>query len=161
MVFNYEWKRNMAIPAQKVGERIERLEKRHGEVTARVLLDDARDKKSCLHRLFEWDDAKAAENYRLRQATFIIQNLTVKVQDAESETPKNIRAYVNIKPTMTNSNSGVFVNVLTAMTDAEMRRSVLLNAMRELLTYRKKYSDLVELQEVFEAIDNANKKLIA
>lgn len=159
MVFNYEWKRNMAIPAQKVGEQIERLEKRHGEVTARVLLDDARNEKSCLHRLFEWDDAKAAENYRLRQATFIIQNLTVKVQD--SETPKNIRAYVNIKSTMTNSNSGVFVNVLTAMNNEEMRRSVLLNAMRELLTYRKKYSDLVELQEVFEAIGNVNKKLIA
>lgn len=58
---------------------LKELEDRYGRVTARQLLEAARNKKHPLHREFEWNDSKAAERYRLIQAGEIIRSVRVKV----------------------------------------------------------------------------------
>ena len=76
----YEWKSNYSdtsVPAQKVGERLEELSEEYGGVTPQILLDDSRPVTAVCHPLYEWDDAKAAEKYRLRQSGDIIRNLVV------------------------------------------------------------------------------------
>jgi hypothetical protein len=52
--------------AKIIGEFIHKRFK--GQVTAKELLAEARSPKCPVHKYFEWDDTKAAELYRLRQA---------------------------------------------------------------------------------------------
>lgn len=58
--------------AQFVGEALDGLRESGEEVTPRNLLDLARDDRSPLHKLFEWDDDIAAEEFRIYQARKLI-----------------------------------------------------------------------------------------
>lgn len=90
----YEWKvPKYRLPAQKAGEELERIERKHGVVTPRNVLEESRPGKAILHDLFEWNDSRAAERFRLEQAQEIIGNIAVVhvVQDAP-RTP--VRAFV-------------------------------------------------------------------
>ena len=62
----YEWKiPKYRLPAQKAGEELERIERKHGVVTPRNVLEESRPGKAILHDLFEWNDSRAAERFRL------------------------------------------------------------------------------------------------
>lgn len=56
---------------------IKALEDRAGRVTAEDLVAAARDRKHPLHGDFEWDDHKAAHQYRLNQARQLISSVRV------------------------------------------------------------------------------------
>lgn len=155
----YQWKRNMPVDAQKAGEHLEKLEKKHGEVTPEIVLKDAKQEKSVLHSCFEWDDKKAAEGYRLTQARFILQNLTVCVEKEGEEEPTLTRAFVNVSPVSMSGNKGSYLSITNALSDEESRKIVLRNAMSELISYKRKYEELNELQEVFMAIDHVAEKV--
>lgn len=62
-----------------VRERIVALQDENGRVTPAMVVDDARDVNSPLHRLFDWDDASAAEKQRLHTARQIIVSVKVVV----------------------------------------------------------------------------------
>ncbi len=49
MVYQYDWKRSMPVTAQAAGEHLEQLEKIHGEITPKIVLDSARSKDSLLN----------------------------------------------------------------------------------------------------------------
>jgi len=149
----YQWKRNMPVSAQATGEHFEKLEKKHGEITPEIILDDARKKSSVLHGCFEWDDGKAAEKYRLSQARYIICNLVVSVESKDEE-QKKTRAFVNVSAQSMSGNKGSFVSIGNAISNEEMRKNVLQNALIELLAFKKKYEELEELQKIFVAIDD-------
>jgi len=51
--------------------RIKSLENRKGQISARKVLDDAKDDKSPLHSLFNWDLKQAAEKWWLHRAHWI------------------------------------------------------------------------------------------
>jgi hypothetical protein len=46
-----------------------------GSIRPEQIVDDARDSQSPLHSFFEWDDAKAAAEWRLHQAREVFNNL--------------------------------------------------------------------------------------
>lgn len=54
-------------------EVLTRILERDGCVRVSVLLEESRDPSSPLHNEFEWDDSKAAEEYRKNQARRIIR----------------------------------------------------------------------------------------
>ena len=89
----YKWRFSQGVPAEIAGNELERIEARHGKVTAAILVKESKSKQAALHSCFEWDDKKAAEKYRLRQADSIITNLVVMV-DGKPET--ETRAYINV-----------------------------------------------------------------
>ena len=152
----YEWRFPMGIPAQKAGAELERIERKHGALTAATVLDESRDSKAVLHPCFEWDDTKAAEKYRLSQARCIIASLTVTVRE-EQRAP--VRAFVNVAETR--RDEGKFINVAAALSDADMRRIVIRHAIAELESFLKKYRGLEELAEIFAAIESLNLKRVA
>ena len=163
MVFQgYQWKVENVYPvdAQDAGEFIKGIEDREGVVTADRVLDESRPKEALLHACFEWDDPKAAEAYRLYQSRKLIGNL-VKVTaqpslEAEAEPePKCVRAFLNVSPT---SKKGRYRSVETALADEDNRNVVLENARMELRCFRAKYSNLLELSKVFDAIDEVLKQ---
>ena len=91
----YDWKRNMPVKAQAAGEYLEQLEKEHGEITPKIVLDASRAEDALLHPCFEWNDGVAAEKYREVQARYLIRNLVVFVERDDSS-PQVVRAYVNV-----------------------------------------------------------------
>lgn len=68
----------------KVVERIRKLESEHGEVTAEVVLRDARKKSSPLHPYFEWDDRLAAHEWRKEQARRLIREVRLVIHESET-----------------------------------------------------------------------------
>lgn len=56
---------------------------RDGYVKPSVLVDAARPVDSPAHDAFEWDDSKAAEEYRLSQARNWIKNVTLVIEDRD------------------------------------------------------------------------------
>jgi hypothetical protein len=144
----YDWKiNNMPVAAQAVGEHIEQLEKSHGKITPKIVLDSARDENSLLHPCFEWDDAIAAEKYREDQAGRILRNLVVKIES--NVQPATVRAFVNIKTQSTSA----FLSIAKVLQDDALRDQMLEDALRDLKAFRDKYATLSELTGVFAAID--------
>lgn len=124
--------------AAKVCEELER----EGNLNAKALVDASRDENAPLHDMFEWDDAIAAEKYREEQAKKIIRSIELVIEDK----PMNFRAFSSIA-------AKVYQSTQSAMSRDDTRRILLNNAKSELLAFKRKYSTLKELSEVFEVID--------
>ena len=108
---------------------------------------------SALHKVFEWDDKKAAEQYRLHQAQHFIRCIVVKpVENDEVKEP--VRMFVNRNPTDEGQvKAGSYINYRSAFENPDSREVILRNAKHELQVFRNKYNQLKELAKVFEAID--------
>lgn len=154
----YQWrseKIKYAVPASTVGKVFEKIEKKKGSVSSKDVLDSARPESSPIHSIFEWDDEKAAEAYRLGQATSLICNLMIVTEENESEEPIKVRAFVNVS----DGKEGSYIGAVRAMTDSECREKVLQDAMAELSAFKAKYNHLTEFSKLFTVIDNLKEKI--
>lgn len=143
----YKWKNyKYSVPAEVVGKHFKKLEQKEGALTSQNVLESARSEKSPIHSLFEWDDTKAAEQYRLKQAAQIICNLTVEIETDDK--PIECRAYMDVSE----AKVGSFINVQSAFQSEESREVVLRRALNELSAFKTKYKNLLELQDVFDVI---------
>lgn len=149
----YEWTWGMPVSAQAAGERLEAIEKQHGEVTPKLVLDDARDENSILHSCFEWRDSVAAELYREKQAGDLIRNIKVVVQPAESTEPKQIRAFVSV---VDDEKKRRYVNLEKSLSEQKYRDQALTDAFNSLKSFREKYNMYRELSGVISEIDKLN-----
>jgi hypothetical protein len=61
--------------AQKVGEAIESIKEREGNLTTELVVKYAKKKDNFLNKYFEWDDSVASEKWRLQQARMIVNHL--------------------------------------------------------------------------------------
>ncbi len=148
----YQWRdgARMAAEAQSAGEELERIRTKHnGRLEPDWVVHAAKKEVNPLHPLFEWDDNVAAQHYRVVQARQVIRSIDVVIEQAEK--PKPIRAFVSVVRDRDQS----YTSVSHAMSDPELRRQVLLAALGELEAWRKRYAELVELANVFAAIDEA------
>lgn len=140
----YKWNEGFSFKtdANTVGGMIEHLEKKHGSVTGEMLLEASRSELSQTHDLFEWDDAKAAENYRLHTARCAIGQLRVVVTMQNGE-QKPIRAFVNVS-----ENHAMYENITAALKD-ESKREVYLNKIRaELNAFIQRNKNIEELADM-------------
>ena len=137
------------VSAQTAGEELARIERERGSLTPELVVDESREEDAPLHPVFEWDDKKAAECYRVVQAGSLIRNVTVKIEEVPRMEP--VRAFVNVAPV--GKRKGVFVSIKSAMTDEDGRETVVARAMAELERVKEKYKDLQELAGIFAEID--------
>lgn len=150
MVYEYSWQNfNFPVPAKVVGEECQRIERENGILTTNALVDSARSESSELHKLFEWDDKIAGEQWRNQQAKVILSCLRITVKSEENDEPKKVRAFVNTNP---DRSKGVYMNVEDAMSDFESRQGVLIRAKRELNAFLDKYQGIKELDDLTNAI---------
>lgn len=143
----YQWKKGahspVSLKAQDVGERLERLRSK-GELTAEVVVEDARPPESVLHPAFEWDDRAAAEEYRREQARLLIRSIVVPISDESEQT---VRAFVVVTELGEDSYEAIHL----VMENAQLRAQVLTRAMREFKAWQTRYQDFAELAKVFAA----------
>ena len=152
----YKWKAGAHInaDAQVAGELCDRLDKEK-RLTAENLLDECRPEGAPLHDVFEWDDRIAGEKYRTQQAAHVIRCvITVPDKKQEDEKPKQKPAFLLISSHSKNDpKKGTYVSTDTALSNPDHRQTVLRNALRELIAFKKKYYMLTELAGVFKEID--------
>lgn len=144
----YKWKNPIySVPAQDAGERIEELNKIHGEVTPQIMVDDARPESAVLHPCYEWDDSKAAEKYRCHQSKKIIGNLhVVRIADARKEV--SVRGFVSINGRNEKASYRPFV---VAMSEEKTKEQVIKNAKEELRYFKSKYENIIDVISVLKS----------
>lgn len=148
MVYQWNPASRIKTDANVAGKVFEELESTVG-LTAKTLLDASRSEEAPLHNEFEWDDTKAAEAYRETQSAYLIRSLCV-VPDGDNKEP--VRAVFIV-----NKATG-YESVNLIMDNSEKRSALLDLALKELSAFKRKYSLLQELSEVFTAIDNVTDK---
>lgn len=89
METNYKW--NMKGLAKGVdpslaANELRRIQNVYGRITPEIIVNESEDPQSLLHPIFEWDNKKAAFNYRLQQARVLLNNIKIAViTDGESK----------------------------------------------------------------------------
>jgi len=155
----YKWKGfvNFGVPAQTAGEELERIRvKYNGRLISANVVTEAKDPQSPLHKVFEWDNAKAAHLWRLNQAGDVIRNIVVVNVGPDGE-KKTIRAFVNV----TQDEDRHYTSITHAMSDKALRKQVIAQAWDELTSWKERYKELVEFSKVFAAIDETTQKKAA
>ena len=142
----YKWGEGyrFSLDAQKVGEHLNRLHGRNGELTAEIVLKDASRPNSPIHDAFEWDDQTAAYEYRLVLARKLLAAIVFVPNEQPDAEP--LRFYVHIQ-----NGESYYTTLIAAMSDEQKRAQVLGRALQELESWRKHYQAYEELAEVFAA----------
>lgn len=144
--------------AKTYGRRIDQLIAQLGRaITPEELLEDAQDLGSPMHNFFEWDDDIAAQKYRLQQARYILRCIDVEI--IYNGDNKSTRAYVNVSDPQDQERGLVYVSVDRALSEPEMRKQLIQQAMIEAMSWKEKYKTLKELGLIFETIVVVKKEL--
>ena len=139
--------------AQTYGERLKQLEEKKGYITPNLVLQDAKKASSPLHDYFEWDNSRAAEAYRLKQAGELIRCITVTIiNDGEQQ---KVRRYYSVKsdPVLELEEPKMYVPLETICTDVDKKEEVIRYALRELKGWRERYAIYQELGPLVKYID--------
>lgn len=151
MAMVYEWKAGSRFPvgAQIAAERLNMIREENGAITPRAVVEDASSGNSPLHKCFEWDNEKAADLFRIKQAQKMIGALIVAQVD-EAPVKRETRAFVHIE-------NGVnrYEPIQVAMASVDMRAEVLAKAQQEIKMWRARYAAYNEFATVHTAIDKA------
>jgi len=110
------------------------------------VVDAARPKSSPLHSQFEWDNTAAGEKYRLHQAR---QLISVYVE-VSVYTKKTVRVFVNLRKNR--HKGGGYLPLKKVLSDKQLRRQLLADALKDLEYFEQKYHNLHELSQVFAAV---------
>jgi hypothetical protein len=125
-----------ADAVRALGEAIDALNKGPG-ATPEALVELARNESSSIHRYFEWDDAKAADQYRLHQARYYLRSVVVEWVTEEGKT-LHLRAFNPVY-----GEGGVRWEGLKTAAQKDGEIQLLLERARaELRAFRKKYKAL-------------------
>jgi len=125
----------------------------------------ARDPETALHGKFQWDDSKAAEEYRIWQARQVIRMELVVIRQGPSgkvsliadfddrmDTDKRVRAFVSLPVDRRGDNRG-YRDIASVLEDTALRENLLREAKNEMQLFRRKYGMLERLAKVFSAMD--------
>jgi hypothetical protein len=150
----YEWNQSWANPLAHtdinlVIAELKDIEDARGCITPELVVESSKNKRSVLHNYFVWDDTKAANAYRLMQATHLLRRIEVKViNDGE---PTQIRAYEF--RTKTEQSTGTYINHdMLSESDIERTKKFLIT---DLVRVSKRLSGFNRYQTAVEYIDMA------
>jgi hypothetical protein len=126
-----------------------RIEKKYGHISPEHIIQESRNPKHPFHKLFEWDDTKAAEKYRLLQAKFIQRAIGyILVNKTTGERTGPIPAVHLIK-----RGEAKYTGMLNALADEPTRADILKKAASELESWKQRYGHLVEFVNVVRAMN--------
>lgn len=144
----YQWKAgsHRSGSAQAAGEVCAELESR-GCLNAQTLVDVSRPASAPTHGMFEWNDSVAAEEFRKYQARLIIRSIVVVEEN--SKTKEQRKVFYNIS-----TEGGTYTHINTIIRQKDRYDQLLADALAEIHAFKRKYRELVELNTLFDAIDN-------
>lgn len=116
------------------------------EVTPEQVLEKAKNKRTELHKCFEWDDTVAGEKYRLIQARDVIRHFVIVHKTSDDE-EKKVRQYQITTKKNTYEPTRIFLQ------KPDEYAALLERAKAELEAFKQRYEMLAELEEIFAEID--------
>ena len=129
--------------AQVIGKRLEQISD-EGILTPEQVVEDAEDKKSPLHDLFQWNDGEAAKQYRLSQARNIINHFILVVHEGDKE--YETKAWHSVKfVDSEGENQRSYASMEVVQNNEQLREQVVANARRELSYWQRRYAEYKEL----------------
>lgn len=147
----YEWKSNSRInTSPDVAADVFRQLENSGGLTPKRLVEVSKPNDAPLHNEFEWNDKKAAQQYREAQAGHLIRCLVVRKEESSEQTT---RVYFPV------SEPKVYTNITTILKNDNYRERMLEQAKREMISFKVKYKNLSELEPVFESIAKVTRGL--
>lgn len=149
----FRWRtRGFAVKADVAGAAITEIEQEYGVCKPEFLVSAAESESHVLHRLFTWDDDKAAGNWRTHEARQIIKSLvtvTFLGDGREAEMP----AFVSVGHRSGNADEAGYRSVSVVLADPDYEAEALDSALRQLQGLRRRYAALSQLSPVWEAVD--------
>lgn len=142
----YKWKMSYDINVfdadpEKIYFELEDL----GSFVSEDVLEKGKDKKSELHKCFEWDDAIAGEKFRLKQASQIMRALVIIPEKSENFTIKHeIRGFENVE---NEDGDMVYMSTKTIVTDESLLESLIEQIIASLSRYEKKLKAYESISE--------------
>lgn len=137
-----------------IAAELRRIQTEQSVITPASVVETARDESSPLHGCFEWDNRKAADNYRLWQARMLIRS--VYIVDSSDKNAQPVRAFVNVIP---EEDSDEFITdrgyvfTPTIATKANYQNQVLSYAMQQLKGWRARFGNYRQFFGVVREID--------
>lgn len=138
--------------AEVIGPHIETLAE-EGDASERRLVDVAQSSNSPLHRFFDWNEASAADRFRLHQAGTMLRSIRVKF--IENDRPRTAPAY-RIARTQPKSVFTRGHNVLHGQSAAAVTKAK--DAFDELTAWRVRYAPFItvwaDFAQAFRGVAN-------
>jgi len=130
----------------KAANRLHRIYKRHGELSAEAVREDALNPKSPLHQEFEWDKDVCYERWTIRQAQSIIRAIRFIGDDGQT---RRVYAHKQIEKRV-----HVYMPVSVLLSNEEDRAALLRSAVRGIRAWQARFEDFrTVLPQLFKAID--------
>jgi len=149
MKYEYSKNHSWSISAQIVGEEFEHIKNRYGKLKPEFIIESAIKKTSPIHSFFKWDDKKAAEQYRLQQASQLINSIriVVKIKGKKISTP----AFLNIK--IDNDTNKFYEDINTVIRDPISKEYITEKARNQLKGWAEKYAFIDSFSEIIQSIN--------
>lgn len=143
----YNFKADPAKAAKVMGKLADQ-----GRLNAESLVEVSKPKNAPLHDDFEWDDTKAAENWRKQQGRCMINSLLMIPEETDmGEEKEPIRAFFKVTQVENSQYESTSVLIRTQNGRDALRDQ----AQKELNSYRQKYRAVLEWTGAREEIDKA------
>ena len=126
-------------------DELQRIRDRHGKLSARLVVDDARDPAHPLHERFNWDDTSAAESWRVHQAAELIRSVRIRYVEATDKAPaRTVRAFHAVR----REDGHSYEPAEKVAEDPFTRRLVLADMEREWKALRRRYEQFAEFADM-------------
>ena len=156
-----EWARGFAHRGVDVFEAymaVEEIRDEHGEVTADLIYEAAKDPENVLNPIvFDCDTKEAAEHHYRGNAGKVVQAFRIKIVKLDDpEEPIVARAFHFVRVPKENEDDDTpaksYETTGTVLANDDLEKQVLKNALADLKKWRSRYSMLTALTEVDRAI---------
>jgi len=150
------WRRGFQakVDANVVSTEFDKIKEANGGVlTATIIHEKIKVKRNPVHKAVEWDDSTAGYLYRLDQIRHMLRCIEI-VHPEQSSTVRSRKYEVVTEPAKGNyPERKVYMTTKEILQDPAMRDELLGRAIRDAISYRRKYGILSELAKVIKVID--------
>jgi len=150
MVYKWRIGYNFKADPEKAASVMNKLAEK-GKLNAENLVAVSKPKNAPLHDDFEWDDTKAAENWRKQQGRCMINSLLMIPEESDMRDTEPIRAFFKVSQVESMQYESTEVLIRTQNGRDALRDQ----AQKELNSYRQKYRAVLEWTGAKEDIDKA------
>lgn len=137
--------------AQVYGQRLDELSG-SGNITAEIIVEDAKRVSSPLHKVFEWDDTTEAHRWRLHKARLLLSNIEIEIVTSKTES-RWIQANVSLV-----GQKG-YTSIVKVLSDNDLKEQWIQQALKEAESWMNRYQNYKELADIFTVIKKTKKKL--
>lgn len=116
------------------------------DVSPAQIVEYAKNPDTELNKCFTWNDAEAANKYRIYEARQVVCNLIVHKENGEKQEPTPIRLFHKTE-------NGHYKPLTLIVRNEDEYESLLRQCKEALESLKRKYSSLSEYQEIWDLIN--------